>query len=224
MPEEWIKFESSEEDLIRANVKLAEENSKFFKDRKMRVFEILGNIGSGKTSLIEKLVQKLKDKYKMIVINGDLATSIDADRIQRHGVKAIQINTGRECHLDAYTMRPALEDIPDVDVCLIEQVGNMICPADFPLGAEKRIVVFSIANGPYIVKKHPLIFTQSKDTWGADLVVINKLDIAEAVDMPKEAQEQLIKDCKAINPDLDVLFVSAKTGEGVDDLIKVMGL
>ncbi|MHC1590565.1 MAG: hydrogenase nickel incorporation protein HypB [Candidatus Helarchaeales archaeon] len=224
MPEEWDTFVTVEEDLIQANVKLAEENAKFFKERGIRVFEILGNIGSGKTTMIEKMVQKLKDKYKILVINGDLATSIDADRIARHGVKAIQLNTGRECHLDAYTMRPALEKLPDINLCLIEQVGNMICPADFPLGAEKRIVVFSITNGPYIVKKHPLIFTQSSDTWGADMVVINKLDIAEAVDMNEKAREQLVKDCKDINPKLEVLFVSAKTGEGIDELIKALGL
>lgn len=221
---EWDKFVTVEEDLIQANFKLAEENAKFFKERDIRVFEILGNIGSGKTSFIEKVVQILKDKFKILVINGDLATSIDADRIKQHGVKAIQINTGRECHLDAYTIRPSLEKLPDINLCFIEQVGNMICPADFPLGAEKRIVLFSIANGPYIVKKHPAIFTQAKNSWGGDVVVINKLDIAEAVDMPKEAQETLRKDCLAINPRLQIFFISAKTGDGIPELIKALNL
>ena len=137
----WDKSIAVEEDLIKANEDLAKVNEDFFRKNNITTFEILGNIGSGKTSLIETIVSELKDKYKIIVINGDLATSIDADRIKQHGVEAIQINTGKECHLDALTIKPALEKLNEkVDLCLIEQVGNMICPADFPLGAKKRIV------------------------------------------------------------------------------------
>ncbi|MHA1230037.1 MAG: hydrogenase nickel incorporation protein HypB [Candidatus Helarchaeota archaeon] len=216
---EWDTFISVEEDLINANLRLAEKNAEYFRKRNIRVFEILGNIGSGKTSLIECMVSKLKDKYKILVVNGDLATSIDADRIKKYGVYAIQINTGKECHLDANSIQPIFEKFPDdVNLCFIEQVGNMICPADFPLGAEKRIVVFGITNGPYIVQKHPVIFLES------EIVVINKVDIADYVEMDKKSREKLVEDCKKINPKIKVIFTSAKTGEGVDELIKELNL
>ncbi|MHA1269772.1 MAG: hydrogenase nickel incorporation protein HypB [Candidatus Helarchaeota archaeon] len=216
---EWDTFITVEEDLIKANIKLADTNAKYFKNRNIRVFEILGNIGSGKTSLIECMVAKLKNKYNIIVINGDLATSIDADRIKRHNVPAIQINTGKECHLDANTIQPVFEQFPkNINLCFIEQVGNMICPADFPLGAEKRIVVFGITNGPYIVEKHPVIFLES------EIVVINKVDIADYVDMDINARNKLVEDCKKINPKIKVIFTSTKTMEGIDELIESLNL
>ena len=216
---EWDKAIAVEEDLIKANFKLAENNADYFKKRNMRVFEILGNIGSGKTSLIECLVSKLKDKYNIIVVNGDLATNVDAERIMKHNVPAIQINTGKECHLDANTIQPVFDKFPDnINLCFIEQVGNMICPSDFPVGGEKRIVVFAITNGPFIVRKHPIIFLES------EIVVINKLDIAKYVDMDESAQQTLVEDCKKINPKIQVIFTSAKTKEGIDEFIKALNL
>ena len=215
----WDKSIAVEEDLIKANEDLAKVNEDFFRKNNITTFEILGNIGSGKTSLIETIVSELKDKYKIIVINGDLATSIDADRIKQHGVEAIQINTGKECHLDALTIKPALEKLNEkVDLCLIEQVGNMICPADFPLGAKKRIVVFEVTNGPYIVQKHPVIFTMT------DIVVINKIDIAEYVGMDEKALKKLEADAKKINSKLKVIFTSAKTKQGIAELIQALEL
>ncbi|MHA1379947.1 MAG: hydrogenase nickel incorporation protein HypB [Candidatus Helarchaeota archaeon] len=215
----WNKSIAVEEDLIKANEDLAKKNKEFFEKQNITTFEILGNIGSGKTSLIEVLVSELKDKYKILVINGDLATSIDADRIMKYGVEAIQINTGKECHLDALTIKPALEKIKEkIDLLLIEQVGNMICPADFPLGAKKRIVVFEVTNGPYIVQKHPVIFTMT------DIVVINKMDIAEYVGMDKKALEKLETDAKKINHKLKVVFTSAKTKQGISALINALEL
>ena len=216
---EWDKFINVEEDLIVANEKLAKENEEIFKKKDLLVYEILGNIGSGKTKIIGKICEKLRDKYKIFVINGDCATDIDADRIKEHGAKSIQINTGKECHLDAFTIRPVFDNIPkDVDLCIIEQVGNMICPADFPLGAKHRTTVFEITNGPYIVQKHPFIFAIT------DIVFINKLDIAEYVDMDKPARDKLKADVHKINRNVKVIFGSAKTGEGVDELIKAMEL
>ena len=216
---EWQKFVSVEEDLIAANVKIAKENEEIFKKKDLLVYEILGNIGSGKTKLIGKLVEHLKDKYKIFVINGDCATDIDAERIKQHGAETIQINTGKECHLDAFTIRPVFDKIPkDVNLCFIEQVGNMICPADFPLGAKHRTVVFEITNGPYIVTKHPFIFAIT------NIVFINKLDIAEYVDMDKDTRDKLKADINKINKNVKVIFGSAKTGEGIDELILAMGL
>ncbi len=215
----WDQSIAVEEDLIKANEELANKNKEFFEKNNITTFEILGNIGSGKTSLIEALVSELKDKYKILVINGDLATSIDADRIKKYGVEAIQINTGKECHLDALTIKPALEKIKEkIDICLIEQVGNMICPADFPLGAKKRIVVFEVTNGPYIVQKHPVIFATT------EIVLINKIDIAEYVGMDQKALNKLEADAKKINSRLQVIFTSAKTKQGIPELIKALEL
>ncbi|MFX1451654.1 MAG: hydrogenase nickel incorporation protein HypB [Promethearchaeota archaeon] len=215
----WDQSIAVEEDLIKANEELAKKNKEFFEKNNITTFEILGNIGSGKTSLIEALVSELKDKYKILVINGDLATSIDADRIKKYGVEAIQINTGKECHLDALTIKPALEKIKEkIDICLIEQVGNMICPADFPLGAKKRLVVFEVTNGPYIVQKHPVIFTMT------DIVLINKIDIAEYVGMDQSALNKLEADAKKINRNIKVIFTSAKTKQGIPELIQALEL
>lgn len=215
----WDQSIAVEEDLIKANEELANENKKFFEKNKIKAFEIMGNIGSGKTSLIEALVSELKNKYKIIVINGDNATSIDADRIKKHGVEAIQLNTGKECHLDAFTIRPALEKIKGkIDICFIEQVGNMICPADFPLGGKKRIVVFEVTSGPYIMQKHPLIFTMT------DIVIINKVDIAQYLGIDQKALKKLEADCKKINSKLKVIFTSAKTKQGIADIIKALEL
>ena len=216
---EWENFVNVEEDLIAANEKLAKENEEIFKKKDLMVYEILGNIGSGKTKLIGQIVEHLKEKYKIFVINGDCATDIDAERIKGHGAETIQINTGKECHLDAFTIRPVFDKIPkDVDLCIIEQVGNMICPADFPLGAKHRTVVFEITNGPYIVLKHPFIFAIT------DIVFINKVDIAEYVDMDKAARDKLKADINKINKKVKVIFGSAKTGDGVPELIKAMEL
>ncbi|NHI94406.1 MAG: hydrogenase accessory protein HypB [Candidatus Lokiarchaeota archaeon] len=216
---EWQNFVNVEEDLIAANVKLAKENEEIFNKRDLMVYEIMGNIGSGKTKIIGKLVEHLKDKYKIFVINGDCATDIDAERIKSHGAETIQINTGKECHLDAFTIRPVFNKIPkDVNLCFIEQVGNMICPADFPLGAKHRTVVFEITNGPYIVRKHPFIFAIT------NIVFINKVDIAEYVDMDKPARDKLKEDINKINKNVKVIFGSAKTGEGIEELISAMDL
>ncbi|MHA1311328.1 MAG: hydrogenase nickel incorporation protein HypB [Candidatus Helarchaeota archaeon] len=216
---EWDTYINVEEDLIKANTELANENADYFKKRGMRVFEVLGNIGSGKTSVIECVVAKLKDKYKIVVVNGDLATSIDADRIKKHNVSAIQINTGKECHLDALTIKPVFDQFPEgTNLCFIENIGNLICPMDFRLGAEKRIVVFSISNGPYIVRKHPISFLET------DVVIINKVDLAEYLEFSEEDKKKLEEDCKKINPKLQVVFTSAKTKEGIDDLIKILKL
>ncbi|MCS4540927.1 MAG: hydrogenase nickel incorporation protein HypB [Euryarchaeota archaeon] len=206
-----------ETDLLKANEKLAEENKELLKKYGVKAIDILGSIGSGKTSLIELLVQKLKNKYKIVVFNGDLTTTIDANRVGRHGVEVIQINTGKECHLDANLVKKALQkvDLNNVDLLFIENVGNLICPADFPLGSEKRIVVISVTEGPYMVVKHPFIFM------GTDVVVINKIDLASAMEV---AVEKLERDVYAINPNAKVVKTSCRDGEGIAGVISALGL
>ncbi len=206
-----------EEDILEANRKLAEENAETLRRYGVRSFDIMGSVGSGKTSLIERLVQMLKGRYRIAAIGGDAATTIDAERIGRHGVKVLQINTGKECHLDANLVKKALArlDLSSIDILFIENVGNLICPADFPLGCEKRIVVISVSEGEHMVVKHPYIFA------GADLAVINKIDLSTIMGVDPSKIE---RDIHLIKPNLAVIRTSCKTGEGVAEVAKALGL
>ncbi|MHA1266778.1 MAG: hydrogenase nickel incorporation protein HypB [Candidatus Helarchaeota archaeon] len=211
---QWEKIVAVEKDLIEANEELAAKNQNYFKDRGMRAIEFLGNIGSGKTSLISKVIERIKNKYKIAVINGDIAG--DPTDIERLGVYTLQINTGGECHLDAKFIQPFMEKLPsDTNLCFIENVGNLICPFEFPLGCEHRVVVVGLTDGPYIIRKHPVTFRI------ATIAVINKLDLKEVLD---NDPKKLVEDCKAINPNAEVVLTSAKTGEGIDNLVKALNL
>jgi len=206
-----------EADLIKANERIAEDVKGFFTEKGIKSFDIVGAIGAGKTSLLERIVEKLKGKYKIVVITGDVTTRIDADRIGKHGVETFQINTGRECALTAAFLKNALQSVrlDNVDIVFVENVGNLICPADYTLGCDKRIVVVSVTEGPYVIRKHPLLFK------GSDIAVINKIDLRSLVDADPE---EMVKDALDINPKIKVLLTSAKTGEGIDELISAMGL
>ncbi|MBS7247478.1 MAG: hydrogenase nickel incorporation protein HypB [Candidatus Jordarchaeales archaeon] len=215
--EDRFSIVSVEEDLIRANEKVANEVSRLLAEKGVKSFDIVGAIGAGKTSLLERIVERLKGKYRIAVITGDVTTRIDADRISRHGVETLQINTGRECALTAFFLKDALRkiDLNRVDILFVENVGNLICPADYMLGCDKRLVVVSLTEGPYVVKKHPLLFKIS------DIAVINKIDLKNIVEANPE---EMLRDALEINPNLKVVLTSAKTGEGLDDLISAMGL
>lgn len=203
--------------ILQVNKQLAQKNIELLRKNNVKAIDIMGSIGAGKTSLIEKLVQKLKKKYKIAVFKGDLTTTIDAERIGRHGVQVVTINTGRECHLDANVVARAIEriNLKEIDLLIIENVGNLICPAEFPLGTDKRIVVVSVTEGPYMIIKHPFTFMN------ADVMVINKKDLAETM---KIDTRKLEKQAIQIKPDLKVAITNALTGEGVEELIKAMEL
>ena len=203
--------------ILEVNKQLAEKNMELLRKHNIKAIDIMGSIGAGKTSLIEKLVQALKKRYRIAVFKGDLTTTIDADRIGQHGVQVLTINTGRECHLDANVVARAVERISlkDIDLLIIENVGNLICPAEFPLGTDKRVVVVSVTEGPYMVVKHPFTFMN------ADVMVINKKDLAEIM---KIDTKQLEKQVKEIKPDVKVAVTNALTGEGVEELIKALEL
>ena len=203
--------------ILEVNKQLAEKNLKLLQKHNVHAIDIMGSIGAGKTSLIEKIVQKLKQRYRIAVFKGDLTTTIDAELIGRHGVQAITINTGRECHLDANVVARAMEriNLDDIDLLIIENVGNLICPAEFPLGTHKRVVVVSVTEGPYMIVKHPFTFMN------ANVMVINKKDLAETMKIsPKQLETQV----KAIKPDIKVTFTNALNGEGVEELIKALEL
>ena len=200
------------EDLIENNDRLAEENNQLLREKNIRAFDFVGAIGAGKTAIIETVVERITNDYRILVINGDVATRIDADRIEKYGAQTIQVNTGRECALNSYHISQVLNnyDLDEVDVLFIENVGNLICPSDFILGTEKRIVIVSITEGPWVIRKHPMLFKFS------DIAVINKIDLKDVIDVNVE---EMIKDAKEINPNLTILSTSATTGENISKLI-----
>ena len=204
-------------DLLDENRRLAAQLRKTFDENGIAVIDVMGSIGAGKTSLIEAIVDRLISKYKIAVIAGDVATTIDADRVLKHGAKTVQINTGKECHLDANMIGKAIKktDLNELDIIFIENVGNLICPADYPLGAQKRVVVISVTEGPYMVVKHPLIFRE------ADILAINKIDLAEIMGVDVE---KLVKEAKTLNPRIKVVRTSVREKIGLDDLVNILNL
>ncbi len=200
------------EDLIENNDRLAEQNKQLLKKKNIRSFDFVGAIGAGKTAIIENIAKRIAKDYNLFVINGDVVTRIDADRIEKYGVPTIQINTGKECALNSYHISQVLKnyDLNEVDILFIENVGNMICPSDFILGTEKRIVIVSITEGPWVIRKHPMLFKYS------DIAVINKIDLKDVMDVNVE---DMIKDAKEINPNLKIFITSATTGENISKLI-----
>lgn len=197
-----------EDDVLEKNKELADENKKLLKEKNIKSFNIMGAIGSGKTRLLERAIQELD--INPGVIAGDVKSEFDGGRFEELGVPVAFASTGDECHLDAHLVEHSLEDLPldDIDVVFIENVGNLVCPADFDLGEGKRVVIISTTEGSDTIAKHPVIFKIS------DVVVINKIDIADAVDVNVD---EMIEDAKEINPNLKVLRTSAKTGEGLED-------
>ena len=154
---------------------------------------------------------------KVAVIAGDLTTTIDAERIEAEGARVIQVNTGKECHLDAHLIRRAIDrmKLNDVKILFIENVGNLICPGEFPLGAHKRLVVTSVTEGPYTIVKHPYIFRE------ADVIVLNKIDLTKPM---KVNTAQLERDAQQINPHVPFIKTNAAKGIGIPEVIDALGL
>ena len=186
------------------------KNRENFEDHGIFCVDFVGAIGSGKTTLIEDIIDNTD--YNIGVIAGDVISEFDAGRIEKHDVPVVGLNTGKECHLDAHLVRHGVADLPldDIDVLIIENVGNLICPVDFELGSHMRIVVVSVTEGDDTVEKHPLIFKDS------DLIIINKIDLADAVGADTD---KMIADAKALNPDVEVIKSNLKDGEGLEEII-----
>jgi hydrogenase nickel incorporation protein HypB len=202
-----------EKDIYDVNNTLADNNAKNLKDHGVRAFDLLGAIGSGKTALIERIVPLLKQKGLLTgAIAGDVYGDDDFRRLVALGIPAFNANTGRECHLDAHLVEHALEHLPldDIDILFIENVGNMVCPTDFRLGAEKRIVIVSSTEGDDVVNKHPMMFRD------CTIGVINKTDLAPFVGANLDRMES---DIRRYNPGMPVFRTNLKTGDGVSSLL-----
>ncbi|MBU7014550.1 MAG: hydrogenase nickel incorporation protein HypB [Theionarchaea archaeon] len=202
-------------DLIQKNEELALKNRELLDSHNVKAFNIMGAIGSGKTMLIEHAIDLLEGRYACAVFAGDVIARYDAQRFEKKGTLTVPLNTGKECHLDAHLVGHALEKINlhTIDLLFIENVGNLVCPSDFVLGEHKRIVVVSVTEGDDTIAKHPMIFRIS------DAAVVNKIDIAQFVDADPD---KMIGDARRINPKIEAIKTSCKTGEGLDRWITLL--
>lgn len=208
-----------EYDVLKENNALANSNFRLLKEHGIKTIEFMGSIGSGKTSLIIKLAEKMKDKgLRVCAIAGDVTGEDDLRRMKASGLDAVNCNTGHECHLDANLVKKSLDkmDLDKYDVIFIENVGNLVCPADFPLGADYRVVVISTTEGDDMVRKHHDIFLHS------DVAILNKMDIADAVGVDPDV---IIKDYNELTGGLKNMYVcSTRTEEGVDKIMSALKL
>lgn len=197
------------EDILGKNDRLAAENQMLFAKQGVFVLNLMGSPGSGKTSLLEKTMAALKDDLRMAVIEGDLFTSKDADRIAKYGVPVIQINTSGGCHLDAAMVQKVLKelDLENLDLLIVENVGNLVCPAEFNVGEDAKAVVLSITEGDDKPLKYPLIFKESA------IAVLNKVDLLPYTNFDMNAAK---KDITSIHPGISVLEVACSRDTGLE--------
>lgn len=195
-------------DILEANERLAAENHARFDASRVRVVNLMSAPGAGKTTLLERTISGLGPRLRIGVVEGDIQGSSDAERIERAGAVAVQINTDGACHLDANMVASAVAelDLSALDLLVIENVGNLVCPAEFNVGEHAKAMILSLAEGDDKPAKYPLMFRQSR------VLLINKMDLAPHVDADPDRIE---RDARAINPEIEVLRVSCKTGDGL---------
>ena len=196
-------------DILSANDQIAQENRQLLDSNGVFTVNVMSSPGAGKTSLILETIRRLKGDVKIGVIEGDVSSSIDAETIGKEGVPVIQINTGGECHLDASMIYRALSNLPlqDIELLFIENVGNLICTAEFAIGAHKKLVISSTPEGFDKPLKYPLMFTV------ADIVLINKIDLLPHVNFDTDAYKKTVKN---LNESVEIFEVSCTTGQGID--------
>ena len=196
-------------DIHAGNEEAAHHNREHFIEHGVYVFNLMSAPGAGKTTLLERTVQDLGKKYKIAVIEGDVQTDQDAKRIEKHGVQAIQINTGGACHLDARMVHKRLHEInlDELDILIIENVGNLVCPAEFDLGEHDKVMVLSTTEGDDKPRKYPVMFHEAR------AMLINKIDLLPYVDFDVAKAS---REARGFNMDLDVLELSARSGDGME--------
>lgn len=208
------------EGVLDANDALAQSNREKFDAAGTYVVNMMSSPGAGKTSLLEHTLDRMRNELKLGVLEGDVQTTLDADRLARFHVPLVQVNTdpgfGGECHLDANMVRSGLPELPlpEIDLLVIENVGNLVCPAEFRVGEDARVMVFSVTEGEDKPLKYPLMFRS------ADLVVVNKMDLLEHLDFDLE---KFLGYLDAVNPDVERIFTSARTGRGLDEWCSWLG-
>ncbi|MFA5054568.1 MAG: hydrogenase nickel incorporation protein HypB [Dehalococcoidia bacterium] len=197
-------------DILSANDRIALENRKLLDSKNVLAINVMASPGAGKTSVILQTIASLKDKIRIGVIEGDVSSSVDADRIAQENVPVLQINTGGECHLDANMIKRALNEIPldDIDVLFIENIGNLICTAEFKIGAHKNLVIASVPEGDDKPLKYPLMFTI------ADVILVNKIDLLPYSKFDTEAYR---KSVTGLNDKVEIFEISCATGQGLEE-------
>ncbi len=207
-----------EADILAENRKLGQDNHKRLRSHGIRSLDVMGSIGAGKTRLIQTMaVEMQKRGIRTAVLVGDVTGQDDFDRFRAADIQAINVNTGKECHLDAHLVDHALDqlDLDSLDFLFVENVGNLVCPADFPLGTDQRMVVISVTEGDDMIRKQPLIFLES------DVAVLNKVDLLPYVDSDVSL---LDRDYARFKKGAKLYRTSAKTGEGLDELLKALNI
>lgn len=194
--------------ILSQNDRDALGNKKQFEENGTMVINVMGSPGSGKTTLLEKTIDALADQLKLAVIEGDIYTSKDAQRIEKRGIPVKQINTGGACHLDAAMVGKVLGyfNLAEIDLLIVENVGNLVCPVEFNLGEDLKVAVLSITEGDDKPLKYPLLFRESA------AVVLNKVDLLDFTDVN---MDNLCDDIKKINPQIEIFEVSARTNQGI---------
>ncbi len=195
--------------ILEANQRIAEENRRRFEESGLLVINLMSSPGAGKTTLLEKTIQQLKDQYKVGVVEGDIQSTYDAERIGKTGAPVVQINTGGACHLDSNMVQEALKnlEIRTLDLLFIENVGNLVCPAEFQLGENFKAMILSVAEGDDKPLKYPLMFQESR------VLLISKIDLLPFCDCSVGLIEER---ARKINPDLEIFPISCRTGEGLE--------
>jgi hydrogenase nickel incorporation protein HypB len=194
--------------ILEANERIAQENRAIFDEKNLVVFNLMSSPGAGKTSLLEKTIGALKDELRMGVIEGDIQSSQDAERIAATGIPAVQINTGGACHLDGNMIRDTFNefDFDALDLLVVENVGNLVCPAEFKVGEDFKAMILSVAEGDDKPAKYPLMFHES------EVLLVNKIDLLPYVDC---SVEKIREEALKVNPGLSIFEISCKTGEGL---------
>ncbi len=195
--------------VLEANDRIARQNKDLFDQSGVLVINLMSSPGSGKTSLLERSIEALRDELAIGVIEGDIQSSQDAERIAKKGVAVVQINTDGACHLDANMVWGTLDrfELRSLDLLVVENVGNLVCPAEFQVGEDMKAMILSVAEGDDKPSKYPLMFRES------EVLLINKIDLLPHVDC---SLEKMVTDSRRINAGLHIFEVSCKTGQGLD--------